>query len=113
MAIVRPVPASIPISRTVPPDLLSGQINTIEDMGRAKSDKNIHKTQKHIIQKRDRSYKYMLKRPIFRLEATEEPKGSASNFKGREINLADVQTWDNFITPEDIERLWEETPGLN
>lgn len=57
--------------------------------------------------------KFLLSHPIKGLGSHSTKRDKNSDYKGRLINLEDVKLWEDFITMNDIEAIWEESTKLN
>jgi hypothetical protein len=54
----------------------------------------------------------MLQRPTYRVAGNNKKGTMASSYNGLMIDIPDVHVWEDFITCEDVEKLWEETSEL-
>jgi hypothetical protein len=54
----------------------------------------------------------LLRQPIRHLAASSEKSGQNSKYKGRYIELPNVQVWKDFVTVAEIEKLWENNPTM-
>lgn len=60
----------------------------------------------------DRSPWHLLKQPIKHLTEHYHKSSASSDYKGRAININDVRLWEDFITVEDVESLWKNSPEM-